>query len=130
MKAPIIITFATLAAESCATIDTDHAVSFCESQINEGVLRAHVEFLSSDQLGGRGVGTEGDILARKYIASQLLAAGCQLLAAGSTSVLTPLQITHRNQTSLVQRQNTMRHSGNKGQIVTGNDHCDPNTVER
>lgn len=56
-------------------------MSFCESQINEGVLRAHVEFLSSDELGGRGVGTKGDVLARNYIAAQLRAAGCEPGAA-------------------------------------------------
>ncbi len=86
MKAPVIRPFAylTLAAAtlaSCAAVETDHAMSFCESQINEGVLRAHVEFLSSDELGGRGVGTTGDVLARNYIASQLLAAGLKPGAA-------------------------------------------------
>ncbi len=81
MKATFTIVLATLAAASCVHMDSDHAMSFCESQINEGILRAHVEFLGSDQLGGRGVGTEGDVLARNYIASQLRAAGCQPGAA-------------------------------------------------
>lgn len=81
MKASAYLTLAGLLAASCATVITDHASSFCESQINEGVLRAHVEFLSSNELGGRGVGTEGDVLARNYIAAQLRAAGCQPGAA-------------------------------------------------
>lgn len=81
MKANLSFVLAALALASCSTVDTDHAMSFCESQINEGVLRAHVEFLSSDELGGRGVGTQGDVLARNYIASQLRAVGCEPGAA-------------------------------------------------
>ncbi|HIE69255.1 MAG TPA: M28 family peptidase [Planctomycetes bacterium] len=81
MKALASLTLAAVAAASCAPVVTDHAMSFCESQINEGVLRAHVEFLSSDELGGRGVGTKGDVLARNYIAAQLRAAGCEPGAA-------------------------------------------------
>jgi len=77
MKALTCLTLTLLAVASCTIPATDdHAMSFCESQINEGVLRAHVEFLSSDELGGRGVGSTGDVLARNYIASQLRAAGC------------------------------------------------------
>jgi Zn-dependent M28 family amino/carboxypeptidase len=82
MKATSPLTILALAAASCSIAGTDdHAMAFCESQINEGVLRAHVEFLSSDELGGRGVGTNGDVLARNYIASQLRAAGCSPGAA-------------------------------------------------
>lgn len=39
-------------------------------------LRAHVHFLADDLLEGRGVGTRGDRLARRYLAAQLEAAGC------------------------------------------------------
>ena len=81
MKVLVYLTLAAVTLASCAPVDTDHAMSFCESQINEGVLRAHVEFLSSDELGGRGVGTEGDVLARNYMAAQLRAAGCEPGAA-------------------------------------------------
>lgn len=81
MKALIYVPLIAVLIASCATVETDHAMSFCESQIHDGVLRAHVEFLSSDELGGRGVGTEGDVLARNYIAAQLQAAGCQPGAA-------------------------------------------------
>lgn len=77
MKTPVLIAVAGALAIACATVETDHASAFCESQINEGTLRAHVEFLSSDLLSGRGVGTDGDALARNYIASQLSAAGLQ-----------------------------------------------------
>ena len=81
MKALVYLPLVVITIASCATVTSDHAMSFCESQINEGVLRAHVEFLSSDALGGRGVGTAGDVLARNYIASQLRAVGCQPGAA-------------------------------------------------
>lgn len=91
MKALVYSTLAAATFASCAAVDTDHAMSFCESQINEAVLRAHVEFLSSDELGGRGVGTEGDVLARNYIAAQLRAAGCEPGAADG-SWLQPVPI--------------------------------------
>jgi Zn-dependent M28 family amino/carboxypeptidase len=38
-------------------------------------IRAHVQYLSSDEMAGRGVGTAGEKLATGYIASQLQAAG-------------------------------------------------------
>ena len=40
-------------------------------------VRAHVKFLSSDLLEGRGPGTRGDALATSYIASQLEAIGLE-----------------------------------------------------
>ena len=40
-------------------------------------IRAHVKYLASDQLQGRGVGTTGERLATRYIASQLKAEGVQ-----------------------------------------------------
>jgi Zn-dependent M28 family amino/carboxypeptidase len=38
-------------------------------------MRAHVKYLASDQLEGRGVGTRGEKLATEYIAAQFAAAG-------------------------------------------------------
>lgn len=38
-------------------------------------IRAHVKYLASDELEGRGVGTRGETLGTNYIASQLEAAG-------------------------------------------------------
>src|SRR5690349_18601434 len=38
-------------------------------------IRAHVKYLSSDELQGRGVGTTGGKLATNYIAAQLEAEG-------------------------------------------------------
>jgi len=40
-------------------------------------IRAHIRFLASDLLEGRGVGTRGGELATNYIASQLAVAGAQ-----------------------------------------------------
>jgi hypothetical protein len=40
-------------------------------QISGEKIRAHVKYLASDELEGRGVGTRGEKLATEYIASQL-----------------------------------------------------------
>src|SRR5436305_5979133 len=45
------------------------------SPISEDTLRAHIKFLSDDQLEGRGTGARGGMLAAKYIAAQLEALG-------------------------------------------------------
>ena len=42
-----------------------------------GAIRAHLKFLSSDLLEGRGPGTRGDALATSYIASQFEAMGLE-----------------------------------------------------
>jgi hypothetical protein len=46
-----------------------------ESRISGENIRARVKYLASDELAGRGVGTNGEKLATSYIASQLQAAG-------------------------------------------------------
>jgi hypothetical protein len=38
-------------------------------------MRAHVKYLASDRLEGRGVGTRGEKLATEYIAAQFASAG-------------------------------------------------------
>lgn len=43
--------------------------------ISEDTMRAHIKFLSDDQLEGRGTGAPGGMLAAKYIAAQLEALG-------------------------------------------------------
>jgi Zn-dependent M28 family amino/carboxypeptidase len=45
------------------------------SPISEQFLRAHIKYLSDDQLEGRGTGAPGGELAAKYIAAQLEAMG-------------------------------------------------------
>src|SRR5690348_10755703 len=46
-------------------------------EISAQRIRAHVKFLSSDLLEGRGPGTRGDQLATEYIATQFALAGLQ-----------------------------------------------------
>ncbi len=52
------------------------------AQINEARLRAHLQFLASDLLEGRGPGTRGDELGQAYIVAQLRQLGFQ--AAGTS----------------------------------------------
>ncbi|MEC8252349.1 MAG: M28 family peptidase [Planctomycetota bacterium] len=54
----------------------DNAPAAAEALITEEVLRAHVSYLSSDDLKGRGVGTDGDRAARAYLAAELEKVGC------------------------------------------------------
>ncbi len=50
------------------------------NSIDLGRLKTHVEYLSSDQLGGRKAGSEGDSLAADYIRSQFYENKLKLLA--------------------------------------------------
>jgi Zn-dependent M28 family amino/carboxypeptidase len=52
------------------------------ARIRPETIRAHVGFLASDLLEGRGPATRGDGLARAYVASQLAAAGLEPGAPG------------------------------------------------
>src|SRR6266498_2248009 len=45
--------------------------------LNEGAIRAHIKFLSSDLLEGRGTGARGGEIAANYIAAQLENLGLQ-----------------------------------------------------
>ena len=54
----------------------DNTPAAAEDLITEEVLRAHVSYLSSDDLKGRGVGTDGDRAARAYLAAELERVGC------------------------------------------------------
>ena len=53
------------------------AVQQSFDQLRGDAIRAHVKFLSSDLLEGRGPGTRGDALATSYIASQFESMGLQ-----------------------------------------------------
>ncbi len=82
MKLPIPILLLTIA--SCSALPrilpykTDTvAGADTSNSITKDELAAHVKFLSSDLLEGRGVGTRGDQLAREYIATQLQSYGLQ-----------------------------------------------------
>lgn len=52
--------------------------------IGADAIRAHVKFLSSDLLEGRGPGTRGDALTTSYIATQFEAMGLQPAGDGGT----------------------------------------------
>jgi hypothetical protein len=54
----------------------DNTPAAAEDLITEEALRAHVSYLSSDDLKGRGVGTDGDRAARAYLAAELEKVGC------------------------------------------------------
>ena len=62
-----------------------------ERTITADAIRAHVRFLASDLLEGRGPGTRGDALAQAYIASELEALG--LRPAGTRRL--PPAVRHR-----------------------------------
>src|SRR5947209_5487447 len=51
------------------------AASGQDIRISGEKIRAHVKYLSSDELEGRGVGTRGEKLATDYIAAQLQTEG-------------------------------------------------------
>ncbi|MFB1484353.1 M28 family metallopeptidase [Corallococcus sp. RDP092CA] len=55
-----------------------------EQAITADLLRAHVRFLASDLLEGRGPGTRGDALAQEYIATQFEGLGLKPGAAGGS----------------------------------------------
>jgi Zn-dependent M28 family amino/carboxypeptidase len=53
------------------------ALACAQTDISGERIRAHVKFLASDLLEGRGVGTRGGDLATEYIASQFAVAGAK-----------------------------------------------------
>ena len=61
----------------CACVSVDIDVHRSEPTLDADTLRAHVGFLSSDLLEGRGVGTRGDELARAYLATQMQSYGLE-----------------------------------------------------
>lgn len=63
-----ILIAAALVAPSTAT-----RIQCQELHVSGEKIRAHVKYLSGDELEGRGVGTRGETLATNYIASQLQA---------------------------------------------------------
>jgi hypothetical protein len=63
--------------------------------LDANVLRAHVRFLASDLLEGRGPATRGDKLAQAYIASQLEALGLEPVG-GMDGYLQPFDLVGVN----------------------------------
>ena len=58
-----------------AAILTLSAFGAQDLHVSGDKLRTHVQYLASDRLEGRGVGTDGEKLATQYIAEQLKASG-------------------------------------------------------
>ena len=73
---------ALLASAPTATAQTD--VDKAAQAVSASVIRAHIEFLASDALEGRGAGTRGGDLAAKYIAAQYIRLGLQPAGDDST----------------------------------------------
>lgn len=63
------------AATAKAAVTTPAGVAKAFQAFSADAIRAHIRYLSSDLLEGRGPGTRGDALATAYIASQFEAAG-------------------------------------------------------
>ncbi len=53
-----------------------------ELSINEATLRGHIRFLADDLLEGRAPGTNGDLLAQRYVAAQFESLGLKPAAPG------------------------------------------------
>src|SRR5713226_3377830 len=69
---------------SAALLSCFAAVGAQAPEIAAERIRAHVKFLSSDLLEGRGPGTRGDQLATEYIATQFALAGLKPAGDHST----------------------------------------------
>src|SRR3954454_20712062 len=65
-----MVRFAAIAAALLSTV-----LSAQDLHISGKRIRANVQYLSSDEMQGRGVGTAGEKLATGYISSQLQTAG-------------------------------------------------------
>lgn len=84
---PVLLAAALLAAPSQkpATpkpLPPTAAEQAAAAAITPAQLRAHVKFLASDLLEGRGPGTRGDALAQEYVARELEALGLEPAAPG------------------------------------------------
>ncbi|MCY1045401.1 M28 family metallopeptidase [Corallococcus sp. bb12-1] len=73
LPAHLLVLFVALSSTSAVAAGAASPTSqekVAQQAITQDVLRAHVRFLASDLLEGRGPGTRGDALAREYIAAQ------------------------------------------------------------
>src|SRR5438128_2028258 len=73
----------TAIAASLALAFSAHAATTGAAVVQEAPLRAHLAFLSSDLLEGRGTGQRGGELTVSYLETQALAAGLQPANKGS-----------------------------------------------
>ena len=75
MQTMLSTAIASALATSLALAAPSHAAAPAAPTVHEAPLRAHLQFLSSDVLEGRGTGQRGAELAVAYLESQALAAG-------------------------------------------------------
>jgi hypothetical protein len=68
----LLIAFATALSTAAAPLARPQ-----DLHVSGEKMRAHVKYLASDELEGRGVGTRGENLATQYIASQLQTEGLE-----------------------------------------------------
>lgn len=78
----VAVAFSLIATVSAIAISQQRGSS--GPRLNETAMRAHIKFLSSDLLEGRGTGARGGELAANYIAAQLEALGLKGAGAGGS----------------------------------------------
>ncbi|EPX63691.1 Peptidase M28 [Cystobacter fuscus DSM 2262] len=81
-RLPLLLAPLVLLASAARAQSTPPAEKAAARSLDASRLRAHIEFLASDLLEGRGPGTRGDALAQLYIATQFQLLGLQPMPAG------------------------------------------------
>ncbi len=94
MKVLLPLALVGLAIGAAPTIVVSPAEKSAAASITQDVLRAHVRFLASDLLEGRGASTRGDQLAEQYVAAQFEMLG--LKPAGSKGFYQSLELVATN----------------------------------
>jgi len=69
---------------SCLNAEQNTEVSAAAESITVEELKGHVFFLASDELGGRGIGSAGYMVAAHYAAVQFEQAGCRPIIPGES----------------------------------------------
>lgn len=75
--APARPSFDKVMSENRSLLNESSDTDLASGRIDENILRAHVKFLSDDQLEGRGPGSRGGMMTAKYIAAQFEASGLE-----------------------------------------------------
>jgi Zn-dependent M28 family amino/carboxypeptidase len=94
-------------------------VSAQELHVSGQRIRAHVKYLASDELEGRGVGTRGEKLATEYLASQLRAEGVEPAGDNGTYFQ---EVPMVGATSLLSAAMTVQGAKGKTRLTLGEDY--------
>ncbi|ATB37548.1 peptidase M28 [Cystobacter fuscus] len=81
-RLPLLLAPLVLLASASWAQSTPPAEKAAARSLEDSRLRAHIDFLASDLLEGRGPGTRGDALAQLYIATQFQLLGLEPVSAG------------------------------------------------